>query len=360
LRISTNISSTDWASFVNTHPNGTIFQSPEMFELFSQAEKFDPLVLGVHDEEELKGVLLGVFIHEKRWPGKLLSSRFVIYGGPLISGDAEQEDEILDLLLRELVNATKKKALFIQFRNFFSWEEHIKVFERNGFVFLDRLNFIVPVRGLRDTDRGSSVKSSANSSQLPGISESRRRQIQKGLSSGAKIIEPQNIRQVRDFYDILYKLYRYKVRKPLPDWSFFESFYNLSSPSPAPRTPHPGIGIIRLINYKDRIIGGILAPVFKDKCIYEWYVCGLDQEYKKQYPSVLATWAALEYAMQNNIESFDFMGVGRPDVAYGVRDFKARFGGEQLNFGRLTRINNRPLYNIAEFGYNILALLKKI
>jgi hypothetical protein len=54
------------------------------------------------------------------------------------------------------------------------------------------------------------------------------------------------------------------------------------------------------------------------------------------------------------------MGVGRPDVAYGVRDFKARFGGEQLNFGRLTRINNRPLYNIAEFGYNILALLKKI
>jgi hypothetical protein len=54
------------------------------------------------------------------------------------------------------------------------------------------------------------------------------------------------------------------------------------------------------------------------------------------------------------------MGVGKPDVAYGVRDFKARFGGKQVNFGRLTRINNKFLYNVAELGYNILVLLRKI
>ena len=185
------------------------------------------------------------------------------------------------------------------------------------------------------------------------MSESRRRQLNKALKSGAEIIEPGSIEQVKEFYDILYKLYRYKVRKPLADWSFFENFYKQT-------IPRPGIGIIRLIRYQDRIIGGILAPVFGQKCIYEWYVCGLDKEYKEQYPSVLATWAALDYAINNNIETFDFMGVGKPDVPYGVRDFKARFGGELVNYGRLTRINNRFLYNIAELGYNVLALLKKI
>ena len=169
--------------------------------------------------------------------------------------------------------------------------------------------------------------------------------------------------QVREFYDILYELYRYRIRKPLPDWSFFENFFKLSiqqlPQAPSPKHPAP-IGIIRLILYRDTIIGGILAPVFKDQCIYEWYVCGLDREYKEQYPSVLATWAALEYAIDHKIAHFDFMGVGRPDIPYGVRDFKARFGGKLVNYGRLTRINNKFLYNIAEFGYNILAMFKKI
>ena len=54
------------------------------------------------------------------------------------------------------------------------------------------------------------------------------------------------------------------------------------------------------------------------------------------------------------------MGVGKPDQEYGVRDFKARFGGELVNYGRLTRINNPFLYSLAEFGYNVLALLKNI
>jgi len=332
---------------VQDHLNGTIFQSPQMFELFQNTEKFEPLVLGALDEnDQLCGVLLGVHIHEKSGWGKLLSSRFVVYAGPLIIGDANQKRNCLDLLLGELVKQTRRKAIFIQFRNFFSWEGYLDVFEKHGFLLLDRLNYI--------------VRLTANGQRLTEMSESRRRQIRKGLESGAEIIEPENIEQVREFYDILYKLYRYKVRKPLAHWSFFENFYKQTLPRPSSPAPRPDIGIIRLIRYKNKIIGGILAPVFTNKCIYEWYVCGLDREYKAQYPSVLATWAAIDYAAQNGIECFDFMGVGRPNIPYGVRDFKARFGGEEVNYGRLTRINNRLLYHIAELGYNVLALFKKI
>jgi lipid II:glycine glycyltransferase (peptidoglycan interpeptide bridge formation enzyme) len=120
------------------------------------------------------------------------------------------------------------------------------------------------------------------------------------------------------------------------------------------------LGIIRLVKYEDKIIGGILSPVTPGKTIYEWYVCGLDHEYKTLYPSVLATWSAIEYAVKNGLPYFDFMGVGIPERDYGVRDFKMRFGGERVNYGRFARVNNKWLYLAAEAGYNFMAAMKKI
>lgn len=359
--VSSNIPHKVWQQFIDAHPRGTAFQSPEMYALFEATDKFRPLVLGAFDHNDhLCGLLMGVFIYEKNGWAKLLSSRFVVYGGPLLSGDENQQQKTLELLLQALVKQTKHKALFIQFRSFYDLKPLIPVFNKYNFNYLDRLNYIIDTRN-RET-------------AIAKISESRRRQIRKGMEKGAKIIEPVSIDQVRAFYDILYRLYRYKIRKPLPDWSFFENFHALAKgqqntgttrlPWQAPEHPGPEpnnhIGIIRLIVYDNTVIGGILAPVFKKKCIYEWYVCGLDREYKDQYPSVLATWAGLEYAIENNIQAFDFMGVGKPGREYGVRDFKARFGGELVNYGRITRINNRFLYSIAELGYNVLALFKKI
>ena len=309
-----------------------------MYELFLKTEKFNPLVLAAYKNEKLCGVLMGVLIHEINGPGKLLSSRFVIYGGPLLKGDEVQKKTCLELLLKKLIRETRKKALFIQFRNFTSQENFIPIYNKLGFHLIDRLNYIINI--------------SSQDVVLKNMSESRRRQVKKALKSGVEIIEPQDISQVREFYNILYRLYRFKVQKPLPDWSFFENFYQNSI--------NGRLGIIRLIKLEDKIIGGILSPVLENKCIYEWYVCGLDRECKNQYPSVLATWAGLEYAINNNIQHFDFMGVGKPEKEYGVRDFKARFGGELVNYGRITRINNRFLYSIAELCFNVLALFKKI
>ena len=184
------------------------------------------------------------------------------------------------------------------------------------------------------------------------MSSSKLRQVKKGLKEGAEIIDPENLEQVREFYDILSHMYKVKVKKPLPKWSFFKNFYELSK--------QDKLGIIKLVKYNNRIVGGILSPVLKGKVIYEWYVCGLDTEFKKVYPSVLATWAAIDYANKNNIPVFDFMGVGVPDKHYGVREFKSKFGGEMVNFGRFGRVNNQFLYAITEIGYNILSALKKI
>jgi len=123
------------------------------------------------------------------------------------------------------------------------------------------------------------------------------------------------------------------VKKPLPGEDFFLKFRR------------SGPGVFLLVRYDERIIGGIMCPVFGKRVIYEWYIAGEDGKYQGIYPSVLATWAAIEYAARNGIAFFDFMGAGSPDEAYGVRDFKSKFGGEQVEYGRYLKVFNKPVYS---------------
>lgn len=334
-----NIDRKAWKDFVDIHPRGTVFQSPGMHDLFESAEKMEPVALACVDEEnKMAGILLGVVIRERNGPAGYFSRRTVVYGGPVVRAGKDGH-AITDLLLKALIHEVGKRSVFIQFRNFHNMEEYRGVFEKNGLRLHDRLNLLV------DTSSPGVVNRN--------MSESRRRQVRKSLEQGAVSREAKSLDEVRIFYNILRDLYKNKVKKPLPGWSFFEGFYWLSNNGMEP-------GVILLVEYQGRIVGGILCPVTPGRVIYEWYVCGLDQEYRNIYPSVVATWAALDYAVKSNIPSFDFMGVGLPNRPYGVRDFKKRFGGETVNFGRFSRINNRTLYQVAELGYNILALLKRI
>jgi len=327
-----------WQEFVATHPGSNVFQSPEMYTLFEAAENFTPVLIIAGAEKEIAGVLLAVIIREFSGPFGFLSSRTVVYGGPLLHPDFPDPDRLLGSMLDELIKRVKNRSVFIQFRNFTDQSKVRNVFTDYGFKFLERLNYLVDTTSETDARKR--------------ISTSKLRQVKKGLDSGARIEAPANETEMKAFYAILYDLYKRKVKKPLPSYSFFYNFYLQSCEGK--------LGVVKLVKYGDKVIGGILSPVFEDQVIYEWYVCGLDQVYKNQYPSVLATWAAIEYAFRNNIKTFDFMGVGIPGKDYGVREFKSKFGGELVNFGRFGRINNPFLYAITEIGFNLLALMKKI
>jgi lipid II:glycine glycyltransferase (peptidoglycan interpeptide bridge formation enzyme) len=63
----------------------------------------------------------------------------------------------------------------------------------------------------------------------------------------------------------------------------------------------------------------------------------------------LATWAGIEYAANHHFDKFDFMGAGKPDESYGVREFKSKFGGTLLEHGRFLYICNSGLYKLGKF-----------
>jgi lipid II:glycine glycyltransferase (peptidoglycan interpeptide bridge formation enzyme) len=80
----------------------------------------------------------------------------------------------------------------------------------------------------------------------------------------------------------------------------------------------------------------------------------MDRELEEIYPSVLATWAPIEYAANNGLKYFDFMGAGKPHQDYGVREFKSKFGGDLVNYGRYLRVNQKLYYQIGKIGLEIL------
>jgi serine/alanine adding enzyme len=322
-------------AFIEDQSFRTVFQSPAYYHFYRQVALFDPLYLIVRDENgRISGSLLAVMIREGNGVLALMSRRCVVYGGPIVAKDNAL---VVSVLLAALNKHVSSKALFTQFRNFRAWPVDVmEVFGRNGYIFRERLNLLV------DISVGDQI--------IKGFSESRRRQLRRALAAGVEVVAARDENEVEQLYKMLYMLYRHRVKKPLPPLVYFTHFFNYHVKN--------NTGVVLLVKAGGELIGGIVSPVTPGYSISELYVCGLDKEFPHYHPSVVATWAAMDYGNKMGLEVFDFMGLGRPDVPYGVRDFKLRFGGEQVNFGRFARRNNKLLYLVAEMGYNFWRMLR--
>jgi len=319
-----------WSEFVYDHPYGNIFQTPEMFDFFESVPNYSPEIVAVADKQDnIKALVVAVLQKEGNGLEGFFSRRAIVFGGPVIDEKEPKIEIYLEILLKELDIILKNKSIYIEFRNFNDYSKFKKIFKRCGYEYRSHINFHIDC--VDETE------------MLNRISSSKRRQIRNSLKNGAEIIVAKSEDEIFQFYNILKILYKKKVKKPLPSKEYFINFFK-----------NQNLGRYLLIKYKDKIIGGIMCPILNNRVIYEAYVAGEDKKYKKIYPSILATYAAMDYAVKNKIKRFDFMGAGKPDQDYGVREFKSKFGGELVDFGRFEKINNKFLYFIGKTGLKIL------
>jgi lipid II:glycine glycyltransferase (peptidoglycan interpeptide bridge formation enzyme) len=318
-----------WIDLLNRSEFASPFQTPEFFDFFNQNANMQADVFAVGDVNTYSAICVVTLQKEKGIRG-YFSRRAIVYGGPLISRSVSEYE--INFLLKSINSFYKSKAIYLETRNFFDYSSYTKQFQNVGFKYVPWLNFHLNTTSIED------VKSR--------ISKSRLRQIKKAQKQGVAWKVAESVEEVKAFYDILNELYLTRIKKPLFAIEFFINFFKSN------------VGKYLLVIYNQKVIGGIMCPVFSSKGIYEYYVCGKDSDYKEQYPSIMATWAAIEYANQNNIPLFDFMGAGKPDEEYGVRDFKARFGGEQVEHGRFIKVLNPFLYAIGKLGLKVLSKLK--
>ncbi len=329
-----------WQTFVDQHPNGSVFQSPLMADLFDAVPEYNATGAAVRSTESgaILGLIVGVVQREGRGVKGWLTARAVVWGGPLVT-EGVHSDAVIDLLMRAVSRRSVSGAIFTEIRSSFSLDDYQTALQRHGFEFDAHLNFLVET-----IDR--TVTTSA-------VGSSRRRQIRKSLKAGAEIGIATTLAEVEAFYRILTDHFRHTVKKPLPPWTFFREFFERRSTA-----DRPGLGQFFVVRYQGSIIAGIMCPISAGKAIHEWYIAGLDRQFTDVNPSVLATWAPIDHALDSNIPVFDFMGAGKPTQDYGVRDFKEKFGGELVAFGRYTRINSRFRYNLGRLGIRVLSMVR--
>lgn len=330
IQINNSVNSVKWDKLIKESSFASPFQTLSFYNFFNSLDDFSADVFAVDEDEveELTSLVVVTIQKEKGIKG-FFSRRGIIYGGPLIKLNSK---ESMKFLLEYIIKYYSGKLIYLEIRNYFDYTSIQNWILSAGFEFVPWLNFHLDI--------------TAPELMLKSMSSSRARQIKKAIKSGVKWQEAQSEKDVISYYEILKDLYNNKIKKPLLPKQFFLDFFRQN------------IGKYLLVYYEEKVIGGIMCQVLKDKAIYEFYVCGLDAEFKEQYPSVMATWSAMEYASVHNIPLFDFMGAGSPDEAYGVREFKERFGGRKVEHGRFLKIMNPFLYQIGIWSLKILSKLR--
>lgn len=325
------INTQQWNALIEKSALSTWFQSPQAYEFLQTLSFVEAFAIGVVEDEVLQGVVVGYLTKEKNALKQFLTRRAIIMGGPVWCDHTSQA--AISALLFMCRQQLRKKAIYIETRNFHSYQSWAHIFRAEGFAYRPHYNFHV--------DTSSQELVQAN------LGKSRKRDIKTSYRSGVEIEERPTLAQVKDFYSILFHLYHTRIKTPLFPWDFFEKLYAL-----------PQVHFL-LVTYQNRIIGGTVCVGLPNRALYEWFACGQDGVYKNVYPSTVATAAGIDYAARCGYPLFDMMGAGSPgDGGYGVRDFKAKFGGRLVEHGRFIHICSKPLFAIGKMGVALLKRLK--
>jgi lipid II:glycine glycyltransferase (peptidoglycan interpeptide bridge formation enzyme) len=332
LRIVNELCVDDWSSFVSAQQNGNIFQTPEMFDLYRQTERLEPVFVAVIDDANvIQGVQLSVIQKEHKGFLGTFSARAIIWGGPLVK---EDNPDVLDRILGAYNKKIKGKAIYSQYRNLWEWASgQKKVFEKHGFGYEAHLNILID------------LNVSAND-LFTQMTSSRRRNIRKAERVPLEFHICSNREDYSQSYEIIRSTYE-KVKLPCPDLPFFASAMDLLEES--------GRFKIFATRFQGEIIACRFALFYKNR-IYDWYA-GANDDHLYKYPNDYLPWKIMEWGMAHGYEIFDFGGAGKPDVPYGVRDHKLKFGGRLAEFGRFNQVHNIILMRLGEF---LLKLYKRI
>jgi lipid II:glycine glycyltransferase (peptidoglycan interpeptide bridge formation enzyme) len=324
-----------WTEYVSKHPNGNIFQTPMFVELYERTAKFEPIVIAlINNKKHILGILVTAI--QKEYTGILgkLSARCIILGGPLT---INQDQEVTKMILTEFDKICRKKAIFSQFRNVWSMNLSKQTFEQNGYLYEEHLNILF------DLKQGEEALWS-------NIHPTRRKQINRGYRRGVKtkIVDVLNPAELAICFNILKHVYD-EIKLPYPSIEYFENAIEILS--------NKGYLKAALALNNNEIIGFRFFLCYR-RLLYDWYAGSLSKFHDK-YPNDILPWEMMKWGIANNYETFDFGGAGKPDIPYGVRDYKLKFGGELVNFGRFEKIQKPIAMKLARTGFKIWKWVKK-
>lgn len=319
-----------WRAFVDEHPNGNVFHTPQLFEVFRLAKGHRPELWAALDGGEIQALFVPVHISLQLGWLRRLATRTVIHGSILATPDHAGRDACRSLL-RAYKAASGRQSLFTETRNVSPLGNLGPLLEAEGFAYEDHLNYLLDLERPIDAI-------------FEGIGKRTRKHIRNGLHKD--LVHITDVREeggLMECYRLLKQTFR-AASVPLADYSLFKAALNILSPRSMIR--------LSIATVEGKGAATSVELLYKDVA-YGWYA-GMDRAYSSYVPNDLLMWDMLKWAAEHGFKRYDFGGAGKPNEDYGVRDFKAKFGGGLVCYGRNTWIPQRSLYLLGKTGYGFL------
>ena len=329
VEVSRAVDRSEWSRFVDEQAGGNIFHRPEMFDVFARADGFAPEVWAARDNGVIRALITPVQVQLFGGHLEAFTTRAVLYGSVLCE-DSEPGRAALAALLRRYAAHARRSAVFVELRNLVDVSGLAGVLRSCGYQFEPHLDFLI------DLDRPPDAI-------LQAIGTRTRAHIRRGLRAGrVQIEEARTQSELEECYRLLRLTYE-RARIPLASPSLFEAAH-------AELVPR-GMARFLLARVNGAAAGCVVELVYRDR-VYHWYA-GSDRAYAAETPGELLIWNVLEWAATAGYRVFDFGGAGRPNEPYGPRDFKAKFGGQLVEFGRYTWTPSPFRLRLSQFGYGM-------
>jgi serine/alanine adding enzyme len=318
-----------WREFVDSHPQGQIFHTPEMFQVFAQAKGHTPTFwAAVNGDQTPQALFMPVQITLMGGPLRRFTTRSVAYGSVLCAPNTEGE-ATLRLLLRSYADEIGRRILFTELRNPYDLSRWQPVLDECGFAYEEHLNFFVDLT--RSPDQ---IWADIRSNARRNVRRARKRQV-----IVEEINDPARMPAV---YALLKQVYE-RLQVPLADFSFFQAAFEVL---------HPQQMMKVLIAKADGVeLGVLMLLIYKDTILY-WYT-GTLREYSDYRAGDMLAWHALAWGSEHGFHVMDFGGAGKPGEDYGVRDFKAKFGGDLVNYGRNVYVHAPAVLGLSKRLYQV-------
>jgi serine/alanine adding enzyme len=320
-----------WRQFINQHPASNVFHTPEMFQVFAQTKGHQPELWAAVDQNS---TVLALFlpVHITLMDGLLrrLTTRSVVYGS-ILCQDSRCGREALRLLLNNYAKKIQNHSLFTELRNLHNLADLQPLLRDCGYAYEEHLNYLI------DLDRPLEAV-------LQGIGHRTRKQIRRESKKSRVVITEVTQRdQIIEWYNLLQKTYE-SAKVPLADQSLFEAAYDVLYPQ-------------GMVKFLIAWVGGTCVAcsvelLFKD-IIYGWYG-GVDRAFTSYVPNEMLIWHILHWGVESGYRVYDFGGAGEPNKEYGVRNFKAKFGGKLVCYGRNVLVQAPGLLRLSKQAYHLL------
>lgn len=287
---------TEWDSFVESHPDATVFHTGNWARVVLDTYNYRPLYHVSRDGNlNIRAGVPLMQVEGRLTNRRLVGLPFSDVCAPLLDGPSNSAD--LLSALRSVVGEAQASHVEVRGPGTVSLED---AGFRGGAAFYQH---IVPI--------AASAEETAK-----GFHSSARRAIRKSEKEGITVRHANDLADMREFYRLTV-LTRKKQRLLPQPWRFFENIHR--------HMIETGAGHLLLAEYEGRPVAGDLLLQFRDQMVYKFNAS--DPAYLHLRPNNMLLWEAIKLSAERGCRTLD---LGRCDEDNeGLRRFKLLWGSEE-------------------------------